>query len=206
MQIQKAKELLSSAPKNPKTPEEYLHVMLSQMLINRFNFDPGKIDSSIIPDLYSPLMEYQELKLDKAGKKGSVRANGFTRLTYIDPVDNTPQFCRAFIPLNYNPKQKWPLVVMLHGYNGDNPVYVKWWCIDQRHNSVVDKYPIIYIEPHGRGNTSYMGIGDQDILKCIELAKQKFNIDENRIYLKGESMAAAERGMLVQGILNCLPQ
>jgi predicted esterase len=186
--VQKAKELLSSAPKNPKTPEEYLHVMLSQMLINRFNFDPGKIDSSIIPDLYSPLMEYQELKLDKAGKKGSVRANGFTRLTYIDPVDNTPQFCRAFIPLNYNPKQKWPLVVMLHGYNGDNPVYVKWWSIDQRHNSVVDKYPIIYIEPHGRGNTSYMGIGDQDILKCIELAKQKFNIDENRIYLKGESM------------------
>jgi predicted esterase len=186
--VQKAKELISSAPKNPKTPEDYLHVMLSQMLIVRFNFDPAKVDSSIIPNLYSPLMEFAELKLDEAGKKGSVRANGFTRLTYIDQVDNTPQFCRAFIPINYNPKQKWPLVIMLHGYNGDNPVYVKWWSIDQRHNSVVDKYPVIYIEPHGRGNTSYKGIGDQDILKCIELAKQKFNIDEDRIYLKGESM------------------
>jgi predicted esterase len=186
--VQKAKELLSSAPKNPKTPEEYLHVMLSQMLTDRFKFDPGKIDSSIISNFYSPLLEYAELKLDKAGQKGSVRANGFTRLTYIDPVDNTPQFCRAFIPINYNPKQKWPLVVMLHGYNGDNPEYVNWWSIDQRHNSVTDKFPIIYIEPHGRGNTSYKGIGDQDILKCIELAKQKFNIDEDRIYLKGESM------------------
>jgi predicted esterase len=186
--VQKAKELISSVPKNPKTPEEYLHVMLSQMLTDRFKFDPSKIDSSIISNLYLPLMEYSELKLDNAGKKGSVRANGFTRLTYIDPVDNTPQFCRAFIPINYNPKQKWPLVVMLHGYNGDNPVYVNWWSIDQRHNSVTDKFPIIYIEPHGRGNTSYKGIGDQDILKCIELAKQKFNIDEDRIYLKGESM------------------
>ena len=77
---------------------------------------------------------------------------------------------------------------MLHGYNGDNPVYVKWWWINQRHNEVVDKYPIIYIEPHGRGDTSYLGIGDQDILRCIELAKQKFNIDDDRVYLKGESM------------------
>ncbi len=67
-------------------------------------------------------------------------------------------------------------------------MYVKWWSIDQRHNSVTDKYPIIYIEPHGRGNTSYLGIGDQDILKCIELAKKTFNIDDDRVYLKGESM------------------
>ncbi|MBN1397076.1 MAG: prolyl oligopeptidase family serine peptidase [Bacteroidetes bacterium] len=186
--VKEAKELLSSVPKNPQTPEDYHHRMLGEMLTQRLNFNPDKIDSSVIQKLYSPLMEYEELLLDKTGKKGSVRAEGFVRLTYIDPVDNTPQFCRAYLPLNYNPKQKWPLVVALHGYNGANPVYVNWWSIDARHNEVVDKYPIIYIEPHGRGNTSYMGIGDQDILKCIELAKQKFNLDEDRIYLKGESM------------------
>ncbi|MCG6959868.1 prolyl oligopeptidase family serine peptidase [bacterium BMS3Abin03] len=186
--IKKAKELLSSVPENPKTPEDYHHKMLGEMLTERFHFDPNKIDSSIIRNLYSPLMEYEELLLDKAGKVGSIHAEGFVRLTYIDPVDNTPQFCRAYLPLNYNPKQKWALVVMLHGYNGDNPIYVNWWSIDQRHNDVVDKYPIIYMEPHGRGNTSYLGIGDNDILKCIELAKQEFNIDEDRVYLKGESM------------------
>ncbi|HLP15247.1 MAG TPA: prolyl oligopeptidase family serine peptidase [Bacteroidota bacterium] len=186
--IKKAQELISTAPKHPATPNDYLHVMLSEMLIHRFKIDPKKIDSSSFQNLYSPLMEYEEALLDNAGKKGSVRANGFTRLTYIDEVDHTPQFCRAFLPMQYTPKQKWALVVMLHGYNGANPIYVNWWSIDQRHNSVVDKYPIIYIEPHGRGNTSYRGIGDQDILRCIELAKQRFNIDENRIYLKGESM------------------
>jgi hypothetical protein len=186
--IKKAKELLSSAPKDPKTPQEYHHKMLGEILTIRFNFNPDKVDSSIIEKLYSPLMEYEELLLDKSGKNGSVHAKGFVRLTYIDPLDNTPQFCRTYLPLNYNPKQKWALVVMLHGYNGENPVYAKWWSIDQRHNSVVDKYPIIYMEPHGRGNTSYLGIGDLDVLKCIELAKQTFNIDEDRIYLKGESM------------------
>lgn len=186
--VKRANELLSSVPKELKTPEDYHHRMLGEMLTERFKFDPNKIDSSIIQSLYSPLMEFEELLLDKAGKKGSVRANGFKRLTYIDDIDNTPQFCRAFIPLNYDPKQKWAVVVMLHGYNGENPIYVNWWSIDQRHNSVVDKYPIIYLEPHGRGNTSYNGIGDRDILRIIELAKQTFNIDEDRVYLKGESM------------------
>jgi len=187
-EVKEAKELLSSVPKNPKTPEDYHHKMLGEMLTIKLNFNPDKIDSSVIPNIYSPLMEYEELLLDKANKQGSVRAEGFVRLTYIDPVDNTPQFCRAYLPLNYNPTQKWPLVIVLHGYNGNNPVYVNWWSIDQRHNNIVDKFPVIYIEPHGRGNTSYLGIGDQDILKCIELAKQKFNIDEDRVYLKGESM------------------
>ena len=186
--LKEAKKLLSSVSQNPQTPAEYHHRMLGEMMTQRFNFDPNKVDSSVIPNLYSPLMEYEELLLDKAGKKGSVHAEGFVRLTYIDPVDNTPQFCRAFLPLNYTPNQKWALVVMLHGYNGENPVYVKWWSIDQRHNSVVDIYPVIYLEPHGRGNTSYRGIGEQDILKIIELAKQTFNVDEDRVYLKGESM------------------
>ncbi len=186
--VKEAKELLSSIPKNPKTPEEYHHRMLGELLTLRLKFNPDKIDSSIVEKLYSPLMEYEELLLDEAGKNGSVHASGFVRLTYVDPVDNTPQFCRSYIPYNYDPNKKWALVVMIHGYNGDNPVYVNWWSIDQRHNSIVDKYPIIYIEPHGRGNTSYLGIGDNDILKCIELAKQKFNIDEDMVYLKGESM------------------
>jgi pimeloyl-ACP methyl ester carboxylesterase len=185
--IKEAQELFSTIPQNPKTPDDYLHVMLSQLISDKYG-DVNKIDSSKISSLYSPLMEYEELKLDKAGKKGSVRANGFVRLRYIDDIDNTPQFCRAYLPLNYDSKKKWPLVINLHGYYGANPVYVKWWSIDQRHTDVVDKYPVIDIEPHGRGNTSYNGIGERDVLRCIELAKQFFNVDEDRIYLKGESM------------------
>ena len=186
--VQKAKELLASVPKNPASPNDYYHVMLSQMLTERFGFNPEKVDSAKLSDLYSPLMEYEELKLTIGGKNGSVRANGFVRLTYIDEIDNTPQFCRAYLPLNYTPNKKYPLVVNLHGYNGENPVYVKWWSMDERHHHVVDKYPVIYIQPHGRGNTSYNGIGERDVLRCIELAKQTLNVDEDSVYLNGESM------------------
>ena len=44
------------------------------------------------------------------------------------------------------------------------------------------------MEPHGRGNTSYLGLGDQDVMRVIKLAKERFNIDPDRIYIKGDSM------------------
>ncbi len=72
--VKEAKELLSSVPKDPKTPEEYHHKMLGEMITYRFNFNPDKIDSTVVPNLYSPLLEYEELLLDKAAKKGSVHA------------------------------------------------------------------------------------------------------------------------------------
>ena len=181
--IQKAKELVSSVPQKPETPEELIHGMLSELIYDKAGKDLSNMDSSLIGSLYSPLLEYEEL-ISKSG----IRKNGFLRLAYRDEVDNTPQFCRVYLPMHYDPAKKWPLVVNLHGYNGANPVYVKWWSIDMRHMDLVDKFPVIDIEPHGRGNTSYTGIGEKDILKCIELAKEKFNVDEDRIYLKGESM------------------
>jgi predicted esterase len=181
--IQKAKELVASVPENPLIPKELIHKMLSELIYDKVGTDLSKIDSSLIGALYSPLMEYEESQ-----SNSNVRENGFLRLAYRDEVDNTPQFCRAYLPINYDPDKKWPLVINLHGYYGANPVYVKWWSIDSRHMDLVDKFPVIDLEPHGRGNTSYTGIGEKDILKCIEMAKEKFNIDEDRIYLKGESM------------------
>lgn len=181
--VKAAKDLISSVPKKPETLKDMLHVMLSELIIDRVGKDLSKIDSSKISALYSPLMEYEE-----SINNSAVRANGFVRLTYRDETDNTPQFCRAYLPMNYDPAKKWPLVVNLHGYYGANPPYVNWWSIDSRHMDLVDRHPVIDIEPHGRGNTSYTGMGENDILKCIELAKKTFNVDEDRIYLKGESM------------------
>lgn len=181
--IEKAKELVSTIPQNPKTPEQLIHVMLSELIYDRVGTDLSNIDSSLISNLYSPLMEFEELNSNT-----SIRGNGFVRLAYRDEIDNTPQFCRVYLPMNYDPNKKWPLVVNLHGYNPANPVYVKWWSIDSRHDERADKFPIIYIEPHGRGNTRYHGMGEKDVLKCVEMAKEVLNIDTDRIYLKGESM------------------
>jgi pimeloyl-ACP methyl ester carboxylesterase len=128
-------------------------------------------------------MEFDEVKTNQ-----QIRPGGFVRLTYIDEIDNTPQFCRCYLPLNYDPSKKWPMVVYLHGAIQNIPEYYQNWEVDKRHENPSDLQNVIYIEPFGRGNTSYKGIGDRDVLKCIELAKQKFNVDDDRVYLTGISM------------------
>jgi len=179
-----AREIVNSAPgKDVKTPEASTHRMLADMILDRLGNNMQNLDSSKLLALHSPLMEFAEIKANK-----QIRPGGFVRLAYIDDIDNSPQFCRSYLPLNYNPAKKWPLVVYLHGYNGDNPEYINWWSADKRHDGASDKHGVIFIEPHGRGNTQYLGIGDRDVLKCIEMAKQKFNVDEDRVYLMGASM------------------
>ena len=53
-------------------------------------------------------MEFDELMLERAGKVGRVRADGFVRLAWIDEVDGSPQYARAYLPANYDPAKKWP--------------------------------------------------------------------------------------------------
>jgi pimeloyl-ACP methyl ester carboxylesterase len=179
-----ARELVNSAPAgSARSPQASTHRMLADMILDRLGTNLQNPDSSKLTSLHSPLMEFADIKANK-----QVRPGGFVRLAYIDDIDNTPQFCRSYLPLQYDPSKKWPVIVYLHGYNGANPEYYNWWSADKRHDGVTDRHGVIFIEPHGRGNTQYRGIGDRDVLKCIELAKQKFNVDEDRVYLAGSSM------------------
>ena len=182
--IEAARELVNSAPdQNASSPEEITHGMLADMVLDRLEGNIDNPDSSKFSLLHSPLMEFAELKMQK-----QIRAGGFVRLAYIDEIDGTAQFCRCYLPPKYDPSKKWPLVVFLHGYNAENPEYIRWWSVDKRHDYLVDRYNFIFIEPHGRGNTSYLGIGDKDVLKCIAMAREKFSIDQDRVYLTGMSM------------------
>ena len=72
-----------------------------------------------------------------------------------------------------------------------NPVYWDWWSADNRgyvHRDYAGHGDVIYIEPHGRGNTQYLGMGDTDVLRCLSEAKRLFAVDEDRVYLTGDSM------------------
>ena len=48
-------------------------------------------------------MEYAEIRLEQQGKADArVRAGGFMRIAYRDPVDGTPQYARAWLPARYD--------------------------------------------------------------------------------------------------------
>lgn len=183
----------AAASADTATPAGQTLKMLADMVLDRDRTNNFTVTGNPWWVLHSPLSEWAELKLEAAGERAArTRSYGFYRLAWRDDVDGSPQFCRAYLPGGYDPAKKYPLVIRLHGYNPANPVYVRWWSVDGRHSSADREYGnhegVIFVEPHGRGNTQYLGLGDADVLRVIREAKEHFSIDDDRIYLSGESM------------------
>jgi pimeloyl-ACP methyl ester carboxylesterase len=194
--IAAARALVAAAAQaDARTPRGMTTRMLAGMVKDRLGAqDVSAVTGNPWWAIHSPLMEYEELKLEAAGDAAArVRSYGFLRLAYIDEVDGSPQFCRVYLPGGFDRTKKFPLVVKLHGFNPENPVNFRWWSADSRHHSLADveysnRQGVVYMEPHGRGNTTYLGFGDQDIVRVIDLAKKQLNIDPDRVYLTGDSM------------------
>ena len=182
----------AAAAADAAQPEGFTLKMLAELVEDRLGGKLGEMRGNPWWKIHAPLMEYDELMLDRSKQVGRIRPYGFVRLAYRDEVDGSPQFCRAYLPAGYDPARKWPLVVQMHGYNPDNPVYVRWWSVDQRHHDIENELPdddgIIYVEPHGRGNTWYLGMGDSDVVRAIAEAKRVLSVDDDRVYLTGDSM------------------
>jgi pimeloyl-ACP methyl ester carboxylesterase len=190
-----ARRLLAAAAQaDDRTTSGFTTKMLADMVLDRLDTkDLDKVTGNPWWAIHSPLMEFDEMQREAKGVPSIVRPYGFARLAYRDEVDGSAQFALAYLPGGYDPAKKWPLVVKLHGYNPANPEYVRWWGVDSRHHALADTeynghQGVIYMEPRGRGNTSYIGIGDQDVVRVIQLAKERFNVDEDRVYLMGDSM------------------
>ena len=175
-----------------KTPGGKMRRMLADLVLDRAGGDVAKAGPEALRRTHAAVLESAELDLEAAGKTARARPHGFVRLAWRDDVDGSIQFCRAYLPAGYDPGRRWPLVVQLHGYNPANPEYVRWWAVDDRHHPIhsVDRGPDgpVYIEPHGRGNTTYRGFGEKDVLRAIAEAKKTLSIDEDRVYLMGDSM------------------
>jgi len=191
--LAKARELAATAAKaDASKPEGFTLKMLAEMVEDRLGSKLSEAKGNPWLKIHSPLMEYDEMMLERKGLTGRIRADGFVRLAYRDEVDGSPQYCRAYLPLNYDPAKKWPLVIQMHGYNPANPVYVRWWAADSRYAGIDTEFSnhqeVIYMEPHGRGNASYLGMGDSDVVHAIAEAKRLFSVDEDRVYLTGDSM------------------
>jgi len=186
-----ARRLLEQASKAPNDAAGMTTRMLADMIRDRLGTNLSAAPDDAWLSVHSPLLEYEEIEQTRAGEPGPVHAGGFVRLAYEDPIDGSAQFCRAYLPPDYAASRAWPVIMFLHGYNPANPPYVRWWAVDERHSPVADKHGVIYVEAHGRGNSQYLGIGEQDVLRCLSEAKQRFNVDEDRVYLTGESMGGS---------------
>lgn len=189
-----ARTLLAAAEKaDAASPAGATVKMLGELLLDRLGADGLAATGNPWWAIHSPLMEFAELQLEAAGDAHArARSSGFYRLAWKDDVDGSIQYARVYLPPGYDASKPWPLVVRLHGFNPPNPRYINWWSVDARHSLSDSEYGdgqgVICMEPHGRGNTSYLGFGDADVVRAIRLAQERLNIDADRVYLTGESM------------------
>ena len=104
---------------------------------------------------------------------------GIWKMQSSNTMSNMAQevLCKRKTPADNRAKT---MVVVLHGYNPPNPLYIHWWGVTNRYNWLAQRHNVVVLEPHGRGNASYRGIGDADVVRAIALAKQKFSIDADR--------------------------
>ncbi|WP_285543785.1 carboxylesterase family protein [Dyadobacter frigoris] len=126
-------------------------------------------------------------------------ASGPQVLTFFSSADDTEQPYGLYIPKNYDPVKKYPLVMMLHGAGSNHRlelrrVFGKSNAGDETDVEASRYFPewenvdFIVATPLARGTAGYQGIPEQDVYDVLADVKKRFNIDENRTYLTGLSM------------------
>ncbi len=97
---------------------------------------------------------------------------------------------RLYVPKNYDGKSPRPLVVMLHGFMGDEKSYFSNLYDEATIEGEAEKRGWIFAAPNGRGR--YAGYGRpvalEDVVKVTEAVKRDYKIDATRTYLTGHSM------------------
>jgi poly(3-hydroxybutyrate) depolymerase len=119
--------------------------------------------------------------------------------TFFSSADDTEQPYGLYIPKNYDPAKKYPLIIMLHGAGSNHRlalrrVFGKSNVANETDVEATRYFPawedvdFIVATPYARGTAGYQGVPEQDVYDVLADVKRKFSVDENRTYLTGLSM------------------
>ena len=116
---------------------------------------------------------------------------------YFCKADGTGQHFSMTIPKDFDSTKTYPLYVNLHG-NGGRPLPTK---------SEARQSDYFQIRPWGRGDISYFGLGEVDVLESMKHVLKWYPIDADRICLGGHSMggnATWDLGSKYANLFACL--
>ncbi len=124
-----------------------------------------------------------------AGKTQEKKTGTFPRF-YTSRIDDSAQGYVIHLPLGYTSSRRWPLIVHLHGRDAQSRAFdpeLKYRGAELL-ESLADRFGVVLVRPHGRGNLGYQGAGADDVFTVIEHVRADYNIDPNDISLSGTSM------------------
>jgi pimeloyl-ACP methyl ester carboxylesterase len=120
-------------------------------------------------------------------------------ITYRSPVDNSDQPYALYLPKSLDRARKYPLVIGLHEEDSNHAMNLRhlFGVIGRFGESGLQQltsFPPMRDEdfivacPFARGTMGYQGIAEQDVYDVISQVKQRYPIDEDRVYLTGAGM------------------
>jgi predicted esterase len=115
------------------------------------------------------------------GEDVFARQRGFVRMAYRSKLDDSFQPYMIWLPPDFDPKRKYPLLVYLHGSASS-----------ERDIMGIKTIPdgFIALAPRGRGPSNWYSWDDAqtDIAEAVQAAKDNFPIDNDNVFLSGFSM------------------
>jgi acetyl esterase/lipase len=120
-------------------------------------------------------------------------------LTFFSDVDDSDQPYALYLPKDFNPARKYPLVISLHGAGSNHRLNLRRVFGQSNRPGETDVEATRYFPewrdvdyvvaaPLARGTMGYQGVPEKDVYDVLADVKRRFPIDEDRVYLTGLSM------------------
>lgn len=109
---------------------------------------------------------------------------------YKSKVDDSYQPYKLTIPASYDPAKPIRLDVILHGRNA-RLTEASFLAVDPKAKPIPESQTWIELEVYGRGNNAYRWAGETDVFEALEAVTKQYNIDPDRVLLRGFSMGGA---------------
>ncbi|MBI1840096.1 MAG: prolyl oligopeptidase family serine peptidase [Verrucomicrobia bacterium] len=116
---------------------------------------------------------------------GQQLQTGYQRASYISPLDDSAQPFALWVPRDYSPRRQYPLIVALHGMDGDERM-IPEQCFDIPERGFSNE--VILLSVFGRGDIAFEGPGEADFWDAIQWVRDRYRINPSRQYLTGLSM------------------
>jgi hypothetical protein len=133
------------------------------------------------------------------GKDPWAGRTGPMRRAYLSPADGKPSEFALYVPPDFDPARKYPLIVALHGMNGhpmemlmwlfghDDPMHDGNW--EDRHpRHDLERLQAIVVAPDGHFNAMYRDLGEADVMRVTDWVMVHYPVDEARVTITGPSM------------------